>query len=88
MTVGMCGGINTRLIIAEGTKINVTLNKADQITKSHCKSFSYQVKSNTTTTTEGKITIEASGSLQLKGSILTINLLHYYLVLLVLNLTN
>ena len=73
MTVGMCGGISPGLIVTKGTAVNVTLNEADQITNLHCKNFTYQVKANTTTT-EGKITIETSGSLQLNGSILTINI--------------
>ena len=73
VTVGMCGGISPGLIVTKGTGVNVKLDEADQITDIHCKNFTYQVKANTTTT-KGKITIETSGSLQLNGSILTINI--------------
>ena len=73
VTVGMCGGISPGSIVTKGTSVNVKLDEADQITDIHCKNFTYQVKANTTTT-KGKITIETSGSLQLNGSILTINI--------------
>ena len=73
VTVGMCGGISPGSIVTKGTSVSLKLDEADQITDIHCKSFTYQVKANTTTT-EGKITIETSGSLQLNGSILTINI--------------
>ena len=74
VTVGMSGNISPGIIVTKGTGVNVTLDEADQITDIHCKNFTYQVKANTTTNTEGKITIETSGSLQLNGSILTIDI--------------
>ena len=73
VTVGMCGGISPGSIVTKGTSVNLKLDEADQITDIHCKNFTYQVKANTTTT-EGKITFKSSGSLQLNGSILTINI--------------
>ena len=73
VTVGMCGGISPGSIVTKGTSVNLKLDEADQTTDTHCKNFAYQVKANTTTT-EGKITIQTSGSLQLNGSILTINI--------------
>ena len=73
VTVGMCGGISPGSIVTKGTSVSLKLDEADQITDIHCKNFTYQVKANTTTT-GGKITIETSGSLQLNGSILTINI--------------
>ena len=73
VTVGMCGGISPGSIVTKGTSVSLKLDEADQITDIHCKNFTYQVKANTTTT-EGKITIETSGSLHLNGSILTINI--------------
>ena len=74
VTVGMCGGISPGLIVTKGTGVNVTLNEADQITDLHCKNFTYQVRANSTTSTEGKITFQTSGLLQLNGSILTMNI--------------
>ena len=73
VAVGMCGGISPGSIVTKGTSVNLKLDEADQITDIYCKNFTYQVKANTTTT-EGKITIQTSGSLQLNGSILTINI--------------
>ena len=73
VTVGMCGGISPGPIITKGVGFNVTLNEPEQITDTHCKSFTYQIKSNTTST-RGKITIKTGGSLQLNGSVLTINI--------------
>ena len=73
VTVGMCGGISPGSIVTKGTSVNVKLDETDQITDIYCKNFTYQVKANTTTT-EGKITIQISGSLQLNGSILTVNI--------------
>ena len=73
VTVGMCEGISPGLIVTKGTGANLKLDGADQITDIHCKNFTYQVKA-TTTATNGKITIETSGSLQLNGSILTIDI--------------
>ena len=72
VTVGMCGGISPGLIVTKGTGVNVKLDEADQITDSHCKNFTYQIK-DTTTFNKGKITIETSGSVQFR-SILTINI--------------
>ena len=61
MNVGMHGGISPELIVTEDTRVDVTLNETDQITDVWCKSFSYKVKSTTTTITEGNITNETSG---------------------------
>lgn len=72
MTIEMCGSISPGLIVTEGKGIDAKLDKADQITKALCESFSYQVKA--TTSTDGKITVQPGGSLQLKGSILNINI--------------
>ena len=73
VTVGMCGGISPGSIVTKGTSVNLKLDETDQITDIYCKNFTYQVKANSTST-EGKITIQTSGSLQLNGSILTINI--------------
>ena len=72
VTVGMCGGISPGLIVTKGIGVNVKLDEADQRTDLHCKNFTYQLKAGTTFT-EGKMTIETSGSLQFR-SILTINI--------------
>ena len=73
VTVGLCGGISPGLIVTKGTRVDVKLDEVDQITDIHCKNFTYQVKANTTTS-EGKIAIETSGSLQFKRSTLTIDI--------------
>ena len=70
-TVGICGVISPSQLLTHSTGIDVTSNEVDQVTNTYCKNFTYQLKVRLVPT-EGNITIQTSGSLQLKESNLTI----------------
>ena len=72
VTVGLCESISPGLLVTKDTGISITLNKADQETDTHCKDFTYQLKA-FSASAEGNFSIQTSGSLQLDGSLLTIN---------------
>ena len=72
VTVGLCGSISPGLLVTKDTGISISLNKADQETDTHCKDFTYQLKV-FSASAESNFKIQTSGSLQLEGSLLTIN---------------